>query len=251
MDKQTYLNRFSRAAYRQLGRLEAAEVVADYAELLEQRPPERDNTLVQDLGKPKAAVRLLTEQKSYRRWLWAFGIMGCCLLLLEALVLGAQYVYNQHLLADYGPFAVGLIVALVRFRPQFHSPKAPLPRGLLWALAGVLTCCTAAGVMLASLFNGAWDWPLESYGPTARLVLCVSSTVATAAGMFGAVRARVADRRWAALYVLGLTTAMISLQIMTALMGLSATDTHWLRQEGVRWAVLGGIGLVGTGVVLC
>ena len=251
MDKQTYLNRFSRAAYWQLGRPEAAEVVADYAELLEQRPPEGDNTLVQDLGKPKAAVRLLTEQKSYRRWLWAFGIMGCCLLLLEALVLGAQYVYNQHLLADYGPFAVGMIVALVRFRPQFHSPKAPLPRGLLWALAGVLTCCAAAGVMLASLFNGAWDWPLESYGPTARLVLCVSSTVATAAGMFGAVRARVADRRWAALYVLGLTTAMISLQIMTALMGLSATDTHWLQQEGVRWAVLGGIGLVGTGVVLC
>lgn len=35
MDKQTYLNRFSRAAYWQLGRLEAAEVVADYAELLE------------------------------------------------------------------------------------------------------------------------------------------------------------------------------------------------------------------------
>ena len=118
-------------------------------------------------------------------------------------------------------------------------------------MAGVLTCCTAAGVMLASLFNGAWDWPLESYGPTARLVLCVSSTMATAAGMFGAVRARVADRRWAALYVLGLTTAMISLQIMTALMGLSATDTHWLQQEGVRWAALGGIGLVGTGVVLC
>lgn len=52
MDKQTYLKRFSRAARWRLGHREAAEVVADYTELLEQRPPEQDNTLVEDLGKP-------------------------------------------------------------------------------------------------------------------------------------------------------------------------------------------------------
>ncbi|MGO5115390.1 hypothetical protein ACTQ33_10270 [Candidatus Avoscillospira sp. LCP25S3_F1] len=254
MDKQMYLKHFSRAARWQLGGPEAVEVVADYAELLDQRPPDRDDTLVEDLGRPGAAARLLTEPKSYRRWLWVFAILADCLLLSEVLVLGAQHMYNRYLLVGYGPFVVGLVLALVWFRPQFHGQKMPLPRGVLWALAGLAVCCITAGAMLAGLFTGAWDGPLDSYGPTARWILCVSSTVATAAGLFGAVRARMNDRRWSALYVLGLSMVVLCLQILAALYsldGLSLDAQGWLTHYFVRWAVVGGIGLVGTGVALC
>ena len=249
MDKQTYLKRFSRAARWRLGHREAEEVVADYAELLEQRPPEQDDTLVQDLGKPEAAARLLTEEKAYRRWLWSFCAMIFCLLLPE-LILTGPYLSGQPRPIEYGVFFLGVTLALV----WFHSggEKTKRPRALLWILAAMTVMLLAVAAVLACLFTGAWEtWPPEWYGLTAFFVLSLASTVAVAAGIFGTIRARTDDRRWAALYILGLTTAVISLQIMTALVGLCTTDTHWLQREGIRWAVLGGIGLVGTGVVLC
>ena len=249
MDKQTYLKRFSRAARWRLGHREAEEVVADYAELLEQRPPEQDDTLIQDLGKPEAAARLLTEEKAYRRWLWSFWVMTACLLLPE-LILTGPYLSGQPRPIEYGVFFLGVTLALV----WFHSggEKTKRPRALLWILVAMTVMLVAAAVVLACLFTGAWEtWPPEWYGLTAFFVLSLASTVAVAAGIFGTIRARTDDRRWAALYILGLTTAVISLQIMTALVGLCTTDTHWLQREGIRWAVLGGIGLVGTGVVLC
>lgn len=250
MDKQTYLKCFSRAARWRLGHREAAEVVADYTELLAQRPPEQDNTLVEDLGKPQAAARLLTEEKPYRRWLWSFWAMIVCLLLPE-LILTGPYLSTQPRPIEYGAFALGLALALVWFHPGGEKTKRP--RALLWILVAMAVLLAAAAAVLACLFTGAWEnLPLERYGPTAFYTLSLASTVAVAAGIFGMIRARTDDRRWAALYVLGLTTALLSLQIITALMSLYAADfQRLLQQEGLRWAVVGGIGLVGTGVVLC
>lgn len=249
MDKQMYLKRFSRAARWRLGHREAAEVVADYTELLEQRSPEQDNTLVEDLGKPEAAARLLTEEKSYRRWLWSFWAMMACLLLPELLLIGS-YLIGQPRPID-GAFALGLALTLVWFHPGGEKTKRP--RALLWILVAMAVLLAAAAAVLVCLFTGAWEnLPLERYGPTAFYTLSLASTVAVAAGIFGMIRARTDDRRWAALYVLGLTTALLSLQIITALMSLYAADFQCLlQQEGLRWAVVGGIGLVGTGVVLC
>lgn len=250
MDKQTYLKRFSQAARWQLGGTEAAEVVADYTELLEQRPPEQDDRLIEDLGKPKAAARLLTEQKPYRRWLWSFWTMTACLLLPELILIG-PYLSGQPRPIEYGAFALGLALALVWFHPG--GKKTKRPRALLWVLAAMAMLLAAAAAVLACLFTGAWEnLPLKWYGPTAFYTLSLASTVAVAVGIFGMIRARTADRRWAALYVLGLTTALLSLQIMTALMSLYAADFQCLlQQEGLRWAVVSGIGLVGTGVILC
>lgn len=249
MDKQTYLRRFSRVARWRLGSAEAADVVADYADLLERRTPEQQSTLVEDLGKPAAAARLLTEEKPYRCWLWSFWIMVACLLLPELLLIG-PYLSGQPRPMEYGAFAMGLALALVWFHPSGEKTKRP--RMLLGLLAVMAVLWIAAGFVLRCLFTGAWkSWPPESYGPTAFYTLALTSTVAVALGILGAVRARTDNRRWAALYMLGLTTAMVCLQILTTLVGLSAVDTHWLQREGVRWAVVGGIGLVGTGVILC
>ena len=175
--------------------------------------------------------------------------MTACLLLPE-LILTGPYLSGQPRPIEYGVFFLGVTLALV----WFHSggEKTKRPRALLWILAAMTVMLVAVAAVLACLFTGAWEtWPPEWYGLTAFFVLSLASTVAVAAGIFGTIRARTDDRRWAALYILGLTTAVISLQIMTALVGLCTTDTHWLQREGIRWAVLGGIGLVGTGVVLC
>lgn len=249
MDKQTYFKRFSRAARWRLGGREAAEVVADYADLLERRTPEQEETLVEDLGKPEAAARLLTEKKSYHRWLWSFWIMVACLVLPER-ILFDSYIGNQPEFLEYGLLILGMVLALCWFHP--NGKKTRRPRALLVLLAVIAVLWIAAGMILSCLFTGAWEnWPPESYGPTAFYVLALTSTVAVALGILGAVRARTDNRRWAALYVLGLTTVLICLQIVTMLMTLDAVVVHWLRQESIRWAVLGGIGLVGTGVVLC
>lgn len=249
MDKQTYLRRFSRAARWRLGSAEAADVVADYADLLERRTPEQQSTLVEDLGKPAAAARLLTEEKPYRCWLWSFWIMVACLLLPELLLIG-PYLSGQPRPMEYGAFAMGLALALVWFHPSGEKTKRP--RMLLGLLAVMAVLWIAAGIVLSCLFTGAWEsWPPESYGPMAFYTLVIPSIAAVVLGLLGAVRARTHDRRWAALYVLGLTTVLVCLQIVTTLMSLYAMDTHWLRQESIWWAVTGGIGLVGTGVILC
>lgn len=254
MDKQTYLKHFSRAARWRLGHREAAEVVADYTELLEQRPPEQGDTLVEDLGRPQAAVRLLAEEKSYRRWLWSFWAMLFCLLLPELLLQG-PYISRQPKWAEYGPLVLGLALAVFWFRPR--GKKTPLPRGILWGLAVQVAMLATMAVVLFSLISGTWErweWPLESYGPTAARILCTTGAVAAALGILGAVRARMNDRRWIALYVLGLTMVVVCLQILSTMLQLDGGDLDWrgwLMRYSVRWVVLGGVGLVGTGVVLC
>lgn len=249
MDKQTYLQRFSRAARWRLGSAEAADVVADYADLLDLRTPEQADTLVEDLGKPKAAARLLTEEKPYRRWLWSFWIMVACLVLPERILLG-PYTGSQPEFLEYGLLILGMALALRWFHP--NGEKTRRPRALLGLLAVMVVLWVAAGIVLGCLFTGAWEsWPPESYGPMAFYTLVIPSIAAVVLGLLGAVRARTHDRRWAALYVLGLTTVLVCLQIVTTLMSLYAVDTHWLRQESIWWAVTGGIGLVGTGVILC
>ena len=84
---------------------------------------------------------------------------------------------------------------------------------------------------------------------TAHWTLSLAGIVGAACGVLGLVRARISDRRWSALYILGLTVLVVCVMIHAFLGSLVIIDL-WT-PYAVKWCVLGAVGFVGTGVSLC
>lgn len=254
MDKHTYLKKLSHTVRWRLPKPDADEVLSDYAEMLSQRPAEDDIRLVQELGDPVQAARLLTQPRAYRRWLIVFSLMAACLLLPEVMLLRARRGgwSSEELVTAL--FLAGTAVALVWFRPAKGEEKKKLPGLLLPALAAVLVMLLAAGAILWGLASGIWEsLPPRTYGAISTWVLCVAGTVAATAALWGLVKARISDRRWRALYVLGVAALAECTLVMLLLssMSLDASIPNWWVEYALRWAAVGAVGLVGTGVSLC
>ena len=81
LTREQYLKKFSRAVRWRLPPQESEEAIADYRELIFQE--ERDESkLVEELGEPVQAAHLLTDVKTYRRWLKVFAVLAFGLFLL-------------------------------------------------------------------------------------------------------------------------------------------------------------------------
>ena len=249
MDQNTYQKRFSRLVRWRLPKSEADGVLADYEEIFAHHQGEDGTTLTQNLGAPWQAARLLTEPHAYRRWLAAFAWMAFCLLLPLGLLLRGQF-WSRPTVLMTALFLSGMAVSLMQFRPG--TGKAPMPKGLRPALAGLAVLLAAVGWVLGCLFTGAWaGWPAEWYGLTARWVLTLTGAAGAAAGLLGVVKARLDNRHWSALYILGLTAVAVCVLILAFLTSLdSASGVAWA-SYALPWGLLGAAGLVGTGVSLC
>lgn len=279
MRRQSWLDRFSRAALWRLEAKEAGEVIADYREIVGD-PPRSEEELARDLGKPLDAVKPLTDQKAYRIWLAVFAALALCLALPGLSPLPGGFSL-WHWLFENRPFGcqLGAVLALlgaagaaVWFRWKGRKGEK-LPRGIPILLAILL-------VWLALVLGAAWAWlhdPLgfaEMWDEAPARVLwwelgwSVYRSVAllgdaltwigglgmTVIGIFALVKARTEDRRWTAVYVLALTAMLVSLEQM-ALMGSMdlTTGTDWAAVSPCfyNWVWLAAAGLVGTGVALC
>lgn len=251
MDKQTYFKKLSRQVFWRLPQTEAEEVLGDYREILVQRPVEEGASLVEELGTPLQAARLVADPKPYRRWLTAFGVMAGCLLIPLLLLLRTNfYRYPIGLMAVL--FALGMAVCLLWFRPRRKAGREPFPRGLLALLAWSFVLLAAAAAVTASIAAGAWKTlPLEWYGRSIQAVLWCLGGAATAVGLLGLVKARVADRRWRALYVLALTVLVECVLITAILHSLDGSVTGWWRAYAIQLGAIGAAGLAGTGAGLC
>ena len=73
----------------------------------------------------------------------------------------------------------------------------------------------------------------------------------SAAGLLGVVKARLDDRRWSALYILGLTAVAVCVLILAFLGSLDSASGGAWASYALPWGLLGAAGLVGTGVALC
>lgn len=254
MDKDIYLKKLSFIVRWRLPKAEADEVLADYAEILSQRPTEDFNHLVKEMGKPIQAARLLTEPKAYRRWLVAFTLMTTCILLPEAMLLWARRGGWSSEEAVVVLLLSGIIAALLWFRPIRGEKKKPLPQKLLPALAVLLMVPMVAGAILWGLALGVWETlPARFYGIFSTWVLCIAGTATAIISIWGLFKARTSDRRWRALYVLGLTALAECTLVMLLLssMSLDSSLPNWWVEYVLRGAAVGGVGLVGTGVSLC
>lgn len=281
--QKSWLGRFSRAARWRLGAKEAEEVIADYQEIVD-GTPRTEEELIHDLGKPRDAVKPLTDPKAHRIWLTVFLALAACIVLPGTSPLPGAY-YRWYWLFVNRPFWViqlgavllvlGAVGALVWFRRK-GSRSEKLPRAVPVLLAVLL-------VWLALVLGASWMWlhdPLgfaEMWGEAPVYVLwvrigppgyTVSRSVSllgnalewggglgmTVIGVIALVKARTEDRRWAAVYVLAVTVMLVSLKQLAVLTDMRPMPgSEWAVLSGyfTRWVMMTAVGLVGTGVALC
>ncbi len=258
-----YLEKFSRSARWRLPPREAEEAIADYRELIFQERRE-ESRLVKELGEPVQAAHLLTDVRAYRRWLAVFGVLAFGLFLLAKWCFTGRssiyFVYYDPWWYPVWVLAVGLALSLYWFR-RHGQKNGPLSKRLVLALAVVLIA--GCGVMY-----GIWDVTgaviyeqvsehRSGLIEQVRLVITAMmyvGTLSAAAALAGLVLAKCNDRRWLALYILGVTVAaMIGFVTFNFKgMNLDYPPVELMRVYlFARLIPIGAAGLIGTGVALC
>lgn len=273
MDKELYWKKLSRAARWRLPNREAEEILADYRELLTDSKGE-------DLGDPVQAVRLLERPNEYRRWLAVFALLA--VLSLAAPVSGLYQVpfefglmvflpvleslwrffcRNEVLLAGFP--LLGMVLSWAWFRRNSGSPAKRVERRRLLPLLAVQLFCAAAAWWVfwlsASEFSnvaGIFAF-LNAHGPWSyrllRLFLILSGPLCGGLGVWGLVRARTEDRRWLAVYLLGLTAGGVCTGMLAVLSGMNLDTSlpDWWLPYARMYLSLTAAGLLGTGWALC
>lgn len=265
LTREQYLKKFSHAVRWRLPPQESEEAIADYRELIFQ--PERDEgKLVEELGEPIQAAHLLTDVRTYRRWLAVFAVLAFGLFLLAKWSFTAYSQFYRFLWWDQVWFpvlvmAVGLPLSLYWFR-RHGQKNGPLSKRLVMALVVVLVY--GVGTL-------AWNWHVMSpeclsyYSETyphiipwqiilQRELVINGGMVCALLAFIGLVLAKRYDRRWLALYVLAVTVAALCGFIMLL---MHSIDLNYAMTNSIqtylfiRLIPIGAIGLIGTGVALC
>ena len=275
--KKDYMARLERAARWRLPPKEAEEVIADYREMVGD-PPRPEEELLRDLGKPRDAVRPLTRKRPSYIWLAVFVFLSACILSFSRSIYDWRLwdiYFNNHIegTSHYLSRVVavfGAVTALVWFRWQGRK-GARLPKAIPILLAFLLTCC--GGVMLYCWafsrdfygFLDAWGTMPALIGPNAGEPISVSfwlpqdfmvygSLILSLAAVFWLVKARTGDRRWAAVYIMALTTILAALNVVAVIHSMdptSLTIEEIFRQMLFQSAGITAVGLIGAGVALC
>ena len=272
--KTNYMTRLERWARWMLPQSEAEDVIADYRDIA------ADPEMLRGLDKPRKVIRPLAQKKQYYIWLAAFAVMAACILAVGFSGTFIGYPFWM-LLFDGGrggpcyvpqAAALGAITALVWFRLCGRkegrlSRAIPVLLGVcLLCISGVLLFCWACSRDFEA-FTNAWgtmttwlgpnrDLPISRSFYLSRMAMCYGSAILALIGICGLVKARMGDRRWAAVYVLALTAITISLLVVYRTGYMDVTDTNTTveelsRQMLFRYSGIAAIGLVGTGVSLC
>ncbi len=263
--KKTYLMQLSRAARWRLPPAEAQDVVADYEELLLQKP-RSEPELVQELGTPTQAVQLLCPPRIYRQWLAVFGLLTVCLLLPALSILphmgGLWRLLKTELRVlpvELIFLAVGLLVSWFWFRRQgVHEKSRALPKGLAPALAfqlaglagiwWVIWLALARPDGLMHVFQQA-----PSLAPILNACLQWGCFALALVGLLGLVNARLSDRRWRSVYVLGLTATVLCMALLGMFwsLDLDASAAGWQLPYLQYDLLLTVAGMTGTVASLC
>lgn len=264
LTREQYLKKFSRAVRWRLPPQESEEAIADYRELIFQE--ERDEgKLVEELGGPVQAAHLLTDVKTYRRWLKIFAVLAFGLFLLAKWALTGMVtlsIFDVHeFWAPVWVMAVGLPLSLYWFR-RHGQKNGSLSRRLVAALAAVF---------LFGAVTLTWNWYvmspdfLDFYAQTypnriplhivlQRELLIEGGAACALIALVGLVLAKCYDRRWLALYTLALTAAAMCgfLEFNMLRMDLSFAILNSIQAYlFTRLIPIGAVGLIGTGVALC
>lgn len=253
---RVYLKRLELAARQRLPPEAAAEATEDYREMLAEQQAERPEEGPEcRWGSPSQAVRLLDRPGQYRRWLIAFGLMAACLVWPACQLVGPEQRPNISACLA----VLGAAVSLAWFGWQGKRSEGKPPRAI-WALL----CCQLllAGLGAGALYLGAYRWidlaeagllAPEWVGRALGLALTLTGAGSAALGLLGLTLARLADRRWRALYILGLTILALCLLALSVLrsMSLDSSIPGWQRPYLIRAAATALAGFCAAGAGLC
>lgn len=193
---------------------------------------------------------------------------------------GRFYAYTHF--SHFGPIlaVVGLVLSLVWFR-RMGRKEGRLPKALAVLLAVLLACLTAVLVFdwfwmrdpngFAAMWGETPPFVLFGLvgpiGPVGQMVsrsvhifeeiLQNAGTLAALLGVFGLVKARMNDRRWAAVYVLSMAVMLLAIESLRMLIYVewnlgyvNFLDT-WRHYYMWRYLLIFAAGIGGTGVALC
>lgn len=264
LTKEKYLKKFSRAARWRLPPQESEEAISDYRELIFQE--ERDeNKLVEELGEPVQAAHLLTDVKTYRRWLKVFAVLAFGLFLL------AKWAWTWHSSIRFSfaeqwwypvwVMAVGLPLSLYWFR-RHGQKNGTISKWLVLALVVVLVF--GVGTMALSWYAFSPSF-LERYAEIyphtipwyiilQRELIINGGMVCALIALAGLILAKCYDRRWLALYTLAVTVAALCGFIVFFCRSIDLSYAMRSSPQSYLFARLipiGAAGLIGTGVALC
>ena len=249
MNQEQWLNKFSLAVRWRLPPTQAAEVVSDYRELLAESGEAEP---CKSWGAPAVSARRLGFSRRYGAWLAVFFLLSACPAGTAALLFLRRGGWGRALFL----FTLGLLLSLLWFfRLDGEKPSGKLPKGLVLWLGGLLAVFFAGMGALAVMGTapGYFPW-LHSgiIGAAATAVLRFTGFCAVLSALAGLVLARVRDRRWQALYLLGLTVAAVCLLTGSHLWSMTLTDpAPALRAMLIRASLVFSVGTGAGGVALC
>ena len=249
-----YLSRLKWAARWYLSPAEAAEVLEDYREIVAGRSEEE---LRRDLGTPRAAMKQLAQPRAYRRWVTVFAVLAVCVLL--PIVMANNDVYWSPIIKPVYMIALclGSGVSLRWFRRNGVRGNR-LPRTVLVLLVlillGMVWVWFWAGLVLTESWALLNTIAAAVIRPrTLHWYLVLEVLAMGAVSLYGLVKARLGDRRWRAVYVLGLAGVILSLSVWGLFNGmdLSFSAPNWQTPILLRYTEITLLGLIGTAVSLC
>ena len=245
MNRQQYLKKFSGAVRWRLSGEEAEDIIADYEEMLD----ETGEALEEKWGHPEKAAKLLGNATLYYKWIIAFGVLTGFLLISELPILFWR-VYSISYFRTYGVLLIGIVLALIAFRP--NERKRLRPKGVL-PLVGLLFLLYSAEVYLVmvTILQVMEGKPVLLDGKFIVALLKIGGVVSLVVGVCALVGARIKTYHWRTLYVVCLMGSILCLSIAVVLsnMDLHFSGIHLMQEIFINWCSYVGIGLVG--VALC
>ena len=229
-----YLSRLACAARWYLPPAEAEELLEDYRE----------------------TVRQLVQPKAYKRWLTVFAALTACVLVPMVMARNDVY-WNPILRQVYAvSFCLGIGLSLLWFQRNW-TREGRLPRGIVILLALILLGMAWVWFLAGLVLAEAWELlhlVVESV-ITARslyVFLTLEFFAMGAASLFGLVKARLGDRRWRAVYVLGLsgTILAITFYLLLSSMNFDGFVPGWWKPYMMQYTAITLFGFLGTGLSL-
>lgn len=247
-----YLDRLSRAAYWQLSREEAADIMNDYQEMFEEKLS-MGESLPDESGDPYQVIKCLRNNKQYFTWMFAFCAMLMCLFSMTACLFLREYalwiVVCMYIFSE----VLSVLYFRATDRERVYGPR---PGGLSWLLAAELIIALVILSVVAVLFAGFnpkmllpfWDiLGPENIGVTITRVIETAALILAGLSVLGLYKAKINDRRWRALYSFGITVIALFALIISAMhsVDLSGGQINWF-----SCAALFGAGCIAAGVSL-
>lgn len=248
MDKKTYVKKFSNAVKWRISQPEANEILEDYNEIFSEYSND-DNSIVEKLGEPIEAAKVLTEPKKYRNWLVMFTFMSICLVIPEFMLLIMTF-YQTPILVTSVLFILGVLGSLIWFRPQKRKKIAFTKDLSITFITMLIINFVCIGFFWGLMTQKIVLIPIKLYGVIAHVLFELLAIIVTIIGILALIKARTQNIRWKTIYITSLIIVFECMLIVSFLLSMDLFVYFW-QMATIYVIILSLIGLIGVIWSLC